>query len=131
MGRYHFYDYSPNEYCFMDEDLGWSEHWQSNFDQYDFCYEQEELQKALDPSMMHKGGVTSSVVLMPNVMMKCPLPTRSDCIHNQLGSRAQLYNSHISFSYGDRLIHHIGIQHVQFMRSILTWNYLFYIKHFL
>jgi hypothetical protein len=26
MGRYHFYDYSPNEYCFMDEDLGWSEH---------------------------------------------------------------------------------------------------------
>jgi hypothetical protein len=32
MGRYHFYDESPNEYSFMDEDLGLTTD-ESNLDQ--------------------------------------------------------------------------------------------------
>jgi hypothetical protein len=43
MGRYHFYDESPNEYSFMDEDFGLTTD-KSNFDQYDFYYTLEELQ---------------------------------------------------------------------------------------
>jgi hypothetical protein len=35
MGRYHFYDESPNEYSFTDEDLGLTTD-EPNFDQYNF-----------------------------------------------------------------------------------------------
>jgi hypothetical protein len=42
MGRYHFYDESPNDYCFTDEDLGLTTD-ESDFDQYDFYYNLEEL----------------------------------------------------------------------------------------
>jgi hypothetical protein len=35
MGRYHFYDESPNDCSFMDEDLGLTTD-ESNFDQCDF-----------------------------------------------------------------------------------------------
>jgi hypothetical protein len=35
MGRYHFYDESPNEYSFTDEDLGLTTD-ELNFDQYNF-----------------------------------------------------------------------------------------------
>ncbi len=43
-GRYHFYNESrPNEYSFIDEDLGLSTN-ESDFDQYDFYYNLEELQ---------------------------------------------------------------------------------------
>jgi hypothetical protein len=52
MGRYHFYDESPNDYSFMDEDLGLTTD-ESNFDQDDFYYDLEELQEPADPSMMH------------------------------------------------------------------------------
>jgi hypothetical protein len=47
MGRYHFYNESPNEYSFTDEDLGLTTD-ESNFDQYDFYYnlEHQELQEA-------------------------------------------------------------------------------------
>jgi hypothetical protein len=44
MGRYHFYDESPNEYSFTDEDLGLSTD-KPNFDHYDFYYNLEELQE--------------------------------------------------------------------------------------
>jgi hypothetical protein len=44
MGRYHFYDKSPNEYFFTDEDLGLT-----NFDQYNFYYDLEDLQEPADP----------------------------------------------------------------------------------
>jgi hypothetical protein len=44
MGTYHFYDESPNEYSIMDEDLGLTID-ESDFDQYDFYYNLEELQE--------------------------------------------------------------------------------------
>jgi hypothetical protein len=44
IGRYHFYDESPNEYSFMDENLGLTTG-ESNFDQYDCYYNLEELQE--------------------------------------------------------------------------------------
>jgi hypothetical protein len=43
MGRYHFYDKSTNEYSFTDDNLGLSIN-KSDFDQYDFYYNLEELQ---------------------------------------------------------------------------------------
>jgi hypothetical protein len=43
MWRYHFYEESPNEYSFTNEDLGLSTD-ESNFDMYDFYYNLEELQ---------------------------------------------------------------------------------------
>jgi hypothetical protein len=45
MGRYHFYNESPNEYSFTDEDLGLTTD-KSNFDHYDFYYKLEESQEA-------------------------------------------------------------------------------------
>jgi hypothetical protein len=42
MGRYNFYDESPNEYSFINEDLGLSTE-ESVFDMYDFYYNEEEL----------------------------------------------------------------------------------------
>jgi hypothetical protein len=45
-GGFHFYDESPNGYSFKDEDLGLATH-ESDFDQYDFYYNLEELQKPL------------------------------------------------------------------------------------
>ena len=42
MGRYHFYNESPNKYRFTDEDLGLTTD-ESDFDQYDFYYNLEEL----------------------------------------------------------------------------------------
>jgi hypothetical protein len=42
MGRYHFYKESPNEYSFMNEDLGPTAD-ESDFDHYDFYYNLEEL----------------------------------------------------------------------------------------
>ena len=44
MGRYHFYNESPNEYSFTDEDLGLTTD-ESDFDHYDFYYNLEELQE--------------------------------------------------------------------------------------
>ena len=56
MGRYQFYDKSPNEYCFTDGDLGLTID-KSNFDQYDFYYNLEELQEPADPSMMDDDSI--------------------------------------------------------------------------
>ena len=42
IGRYSFYDESPNEYSFTNEDLGLSTN-ESDFDMYDFYYNVEEL----------------------------------------------------------------------------------------
>jgi hypothetical protein len=42
MGRYNFYDESPNKYSFLNENLGISTN-ASNFDTYDFYYNEEEL----------------------------------------------------------------------------------------
>jgi hypothetical protein len=53
MGRYHSYDESPNDYSFMDEDLGLTTD-ESDFDQCNFYYDLEELQEPADPSMMHR-----------------------------------------------------------------------------
>jgi hypothetical protein len=104
MGRYHFYNEFPNDYCFQDEDSGLSTD-ESYFDQYNFYYDWEELQKPADPSMMdetmisfvtssshqhHKGGVTFSIILLPNVMMKCPLPTQPDLIAYATDLEAEL-----------------------------------------
>jgi hypothetical protein len=50
MGRYHVYNESPNEFSFMDEDLGLTTD-ESDFDQYDFYYDLEELQEPADPCM--------------------------------------------------------------------------------
>jgi hypothetical protein len=44
MGRYHFYNESPHEYSFTDEDLGLSTD-EPDFDQYDFYYNLEDLQE--------------------------------------------------------------------------------------
>jgi hypothetical protein len=44
MGRYHFYNESPDEYSLSDEDLGLSTD-EPDFDQYDFYYNLEELQE--------------------------------------------------------------------------------------
>jgi hypothetical protein len=57
MGRYHFYDESPNEYSFMDEGLGLTTD-KSNFYQYDFYYDLEELQEPADPSMMDDDSIS-------------------------------------------------------------------------
>ena len=57
MGRYHFYDESPNEYSFTDEDLGLTTD-ESNFDQYNFYYDLEELQEPADPSMMDDDSIS-------------------------------------------------------------------------
>jgi hypothetical protein len=43
MGRYLFYDESPNEYSFTNEDL-WLSNDESGFDTYDFYYNVMELQ---------------------------------------------------------------------------------------
>jgi hypothetical protein len=42
MGRYHFYNESPNEYSFMNEDLGLPTD-ESNIVTYDLYYNEEEL----------------------------------------------------------------------------------------
>jgi hypothetical protein len=42
MRRYNFYDESTNEYSVINEDLGLSTD-ESNFDTYDFYYNEEEL----------------------------------------------------------------------------------------
>jgi hypothetical protein len=44
MGRYPFYNESSNEYSFTDEGLALAIH-ESNFDQFDFYYDLEELQE--------------------------------------------------------------------------------------
>jgi hypothetical protein len=44
MGRYHFYDESPNVYSVTDKDLGLSTN-EPDFDQYGFYYNLEHLQE--------------------------------------------------------------------------------------
>jgi hypothetical protein len=86
MGRYHFYDESPNKYSFTDEDLGLTTD-ESNFDHYDFYYNLEELQEPpkMDNDIIptvacscqhHKSGATSYKTLLSNVIKKCPPPTQ-------------------------------------------------------
>jgi hypothetical protein len=91
MGKYYFYNESPNEYSFMDEDLGLTTD-NSNFDQNDFYNKLEELQEPADPSMMDGDSIcflhavanitkveflSSYVMLLPNVMKKCSPPTQT------------------------------------------------------
>jgi hypothetical protein len=84
MWTYHFYDEFPNEYSFIDEDLGLTTD-KSNFDQYDFYCNLEELQEPpktdndtisnMQLPTSPKSGATSYKMLLPNVMKKCPPPT--------------------------------------------------------
>ncbi len=48
---------SPNEYSFMDQDLGLTTE-ECNFDQYNFYYDLEELQKPADCSMMDDDSIS-------------------------------------------------------------------------
>jgi hypothetical protein len=86
MEKYHFYDQSPNEYSFTDDDLGLTTD-ESNFDQYSFYYNLEELQKPLclrqlmtpflKCSCQHcKSETTSYETHLSNAMKKCPLSTQ-------------------------------------------------------
>jgi hypothetical protein len=55
IGRYHFYEESPNEYSFTDGDLGLSTD-ESDFEMYDFYYNLEELQ---GPSKMDDDTISN------------------------------------------------------------------------
>jgi hypothetical protein len=70
MGRYHFYNESPNEYSFIDEDLGLSSD-ESDFDQYDFYYNLEELQ---EPPKMDDDRLPF-LICIANIAKVEPLPT--------------------------------------------------------
>jgi hypothetical protein len=88
MGRYNFYNESPNDFDFTDEDpCDFTDERPdlnaefSKIDHFDFYYDLKELQKHAAPlcrTMVsflisshhhHKGGVTSSVILSSYVMM--------------------------------------------------------------
>jgi hypothetical protein len=60
MGRYHFYNESPNVYSFTDKDLGLSTN-EPDFDQYSFYYNSEDLQeppKMDDVTISHMQSLT-------------------------------------------------------------------------
>jgi hypothetical protein len=57
-GRYyHFYNESPYDYCFTDEDLCLTTD-ESNFDEYKFDNDLEELKNPADPSMMDNDSIS-------------------------------------------------------------------------
>jgi hypothetical protein len=60
----------------------------------------------------HKGGVTFSVILLPNMMTKCPLPTQI-WLHTQPTWKQNLTVQFTPFDYGEKLIRHIGTRHVR------------------
>jgi hypothetical protein len=53
----HYYAKSPNEHSFTDEDLGLTTD-ETNFDQYNFYYDLEELQEPADPSMADDDSIS-------------------------------------------------------------------------
>jgi hypothetical protein len=61
--------------------------------------------------------------------MSIAYPARSDCICNWLGSRTQLYDSHNLIMGRDWYTTSV-LNMSDHIRSILMWNYLFYILHF-
>jgi hypothetical protein len=125
MGRYHFYDKSPNDYCFMDEDHDlntdwWVQLWLVQFLVQSGGVSYRNLLTPLWWMMIpfltsthqdHKGGVTFSIFLLPNVMTKYPPPTQI-WLHTPPTSIQNLIVQFALFDYGERLLCHNSTWHV-------------------
>jgi hypothetical protein len=100
MGRYNFYNESPNDFDFMDEDLfcltnegpGPSAN-VSEIDHYDFYYNVEESQKPADPSLMDS-----------DFIFNIQLPTSQRWSYF-LHSSPALHDDDISIAYPDLIVY--------------------------
>jgi hypothetical protein len=120
MGRYSFYNESPNEYCFMEmKILVWalmclslistiSTMTRRSYRDLLTPLWQMVISSLTSSHQHHKdGAVTSSVVLLPYVMMKCPSPTLIWLLMQPTWKQSSIVQFTL-FDYGERLIHHIG-----------------------